>query len=498
MSSGAGAGGASSAYYLSKFAASASIPVNITVFERNSYIGGRSTTVNAYDDPTISVELGASIFVKVNRILNKAVEEFNLSTSSFIPETDVPGAALAVWNGNSFVFTQNGDSWWDTAKLLWKYGLAPIKTMRLMRSVVGKFLAMYEEPYFPFESLTQVAQDVGLLAVTAATGEQYLEESGITGSFGSDIVQASTRVNYAQNLNYIHGLEAMVCMAAENAVSVRGGNWQVFDRMIAAVNATTVLETAVTSIEKENHGSRVVRFESVNDADEQVSSLQSFDTVILAAPHQYANISIDDSAVAPNKIPYVELHVTLFTSPHLLSAKFFNMQVDEHPPRVILTTLPEGENSKDGAAGVGSPGFFSISLLDPVINPTTNAQEYLYKIFSPSPPNATFLTHLLGLNPSHDDDSEVEVDGRDISWMYRKVWNSYPYEYPRVTFEDIRLGDGLWYTSGMDSFISTMETNALAGKNVARLVIDEWKEKGGIGMEGGMRKLSLLPDISVV
>jgi prenylcysteine oxidase/farnesylcysteine lyase len=32
----------------------------------------------------------------------------------------------------------------------------------------------------------------------------------------------------------------------------------------------------------------------------------------------------------------------------------------------------------------------------------------------------------------------------------------------------------LWYTSGIESFISTMETSALSGKNVARLIRDEW------------------------
>ena len=66
---GAGAGGASSAYHLSKFARAAGVSVNITVFDRNPYIGGRSTTVHAYDDPEIAVELGASIFVEINSIL---------------------------------------------------------------------------------------------------------------------------------------------------------------------------------------------------------------------------------------------------------------------------------------------------------------------------------------------------------------------------------------------------------------------------------------------
>ncbi|KAK0254080.1 hypothetical protein LTR91_006334 [Friedmanniomyces endolithicus] len=70
---GAGAGGASTAYHLRKFAAASGFAVNITVFERNDYIGGRSTTVDVYDDPMNPVELGASIFVKANHILESAV-----------------------------------------------------------------------------------------------------------------------------------------------------------------------------------------------------------------------------------------------------------------------------------------------------------------------------------------------------------------------------------------------------------------------------------------
>jgi prenylcysteine oxidase/farnesylcysteine lyase len=65
-----------------------------------------------------------------------------------------------------------------------------------------------------------------------------------------------------------------------------------------------------------------------------------------------------------------------------------------------------------------------------------------------------------------------------VSWIHHKLWYSYPREYPRVTFEEIKLDDGLWYTSGIESFISTMETSALSGKNVARLIKDEWVAQG--------------------
>ncbi|GAB7363295.1 hypothetical protein MBLNU230_g3576t1 [Neophaeotheca triangularis] len=472
---GAGAAGASSAYHLAQFASDASLDLDITVFDRNDYIGGRSITVDAYDDPSLPVELGASIFVEINSILSGAAKEFNLTTSGFGNQrAAASGSGLGIWNGQEFVLTQSaGSSWWDSAKILWKYGLAPIKTMKLVKATIGKFLAIYEAENFPFESITQVVQDLGLSAATAATGEQFLQENGIGGLFGSDVVQASTRVNYAQNMPFIHGLEAMVCMATEGAMSVEGGNYQIFERMVAASNATVHLETAVTGLEKQTNGSYVLKYRS-NDTN-TLSAESLYDTVILAAPHQFANItsSIPKSQI-PDQIPYVQLHVTLLTSPHPLNPTFFNLKPTDGTPQVILTTLPPNETPLKGPSGAGSPGFFSISTLSTLTNPQTGQHEYLYKIFSPAAPNGTFLSQLLGLQ-----DSDSAPCDNDITWIYRKIWHSYPYEYPRVTFENVLLEEGLWYTSGFESVISTMETSALMGKNVARLVVDTFAKSGG-------------------
>ena len=89
------------------------MPINITVYERNSYIGGRSTTVNAYGNDSYPIELGASIFVQVNQILVDAVNEFNLSTGSFGATSSGAGPALGVWNGKELVLTMNSeDSTW--------------------------------------------------------------------------------------------------------------------------------------------------------------------------------------------------------------------------------------------------------------------------------------------------------------------------------------------------------------------------------------------------
>ncbi|KAI7707071.1 hypothetical protein KC353_g11866, partial [Hortaea werneckii] len=247
----------------------------------------------------------------------------------------------------------------------------------------------------------------------------------------------------------------------------------------------------------------------------QQHQTQDFDTIILAAPYQSLNLTLHPSSLlthTPSPIPYVHLHVTLFTSPHLLSPTFFNLSPNNPAPKTILTTLPPHEEPGQGSASCGSPGFFSISLIRSLRNPETGREEYLYKIFSPERVSWEFLARILGVGEGEgrlDDDDEEDEDEEvlnqgHITWLYRKLWYSYPYETPRDVFEPIRLssggssgkeeggggggGGGIWYTGGMESFISTMETNALMGRNVARLVVDEWvadlERDGGLSFGG--------------
>ncbi|RDW63982.1 hypothetical protein BP5796_10484 [Coleophoma crateriformis] len=479
--SGAGAAGASTAYHLRKFAETAGIATNVTVFEKSSYVGGRSTTVNAYDNPLEPVELGASIFVEINTILKNASETFGLGTKSQ-SSSDVT-ELLGIWDGDKFVFTQQegGWEWWNTAKIIWKYGFAPIRTQRLMKSTVGKFLKFYEPPFFPFRSLTSRADDLELLAVTSMTGEQYLTTNNIEGAFAIDIIQASTRVNYGQNLGLIHGLETMVCMAIEGAMQIQGGNWQIFDGMLKASNASVHLNSTVTKISKSN-GKYMVKTSSRNtETDVIATNEEPYDTIVLAAPLQFSDIEIESGLLknTPDKIPYVELHVTLFATPLTLNPTYFNLPPSGPVPNTILTTIPSYITPGNREDGVGKAGFFSISTLRTVINPKTLEKEYLYKIFSPKKITSDFLSDIFAI-PIPTDLSTINVDSGDaISWYYPHVWHSYPYEYPRVTFEDSELARGFYYTSGIESFISTMETSALMGMNVAQLVVDDYLELVG-------------------
>lgn len=180
MHTGAGPAGASTAYFLQQFAAQAGVNVNITLFEKTDRIGGRTLTINAFNDPAQRVEQGASIFVPSNQILFTAMSQFGLSPSAVDPTAD---PVLGIWDGDCFVFTldQSAPSWWNTLKVTLKYGLtAPQRTQDLTIATISNFLRIYNAPFFPFKSLTQRAQEMGLSAITGVTGEQFLSANNVS------------------------------------------------------------------------------------------------------------------------------------------------------------------------------------------------------------------------------------------------------------------------------------------------------------------------------
>jgi len=303
-----------------------------------------------------------------------------------------------------------------------------------MKQTIGKFLQLYKAPLFPFRSLTEAVEKVDLLQATAHTGEQFLISNGVWGKFATDLVQASTRVNYAQNLGIIHGLETMVCMATDDAMSVKGGNWRIFSGMLAASNAKVHLNTAVTKLHKSPSGGKWIVYSSQCAGDkghedsESAPTFQAevFDEVVLASPFQFSDIEIHpEPEKTPDTIPYVQLHVTLFTSPLRLSPGYFHLPADQEVPDMVLTTLNATEQQDEkitrgeGIHGVGSSGFFSVSLLRSIKREVDGVHkiEYLYKIFSPTKMTHKHMKEFLGVK----EDNVEDVDDAVVTWSHKKV-----------------------------------------------------------------------------
>ncbi|RDA89119.1 hypothetical protein CP532_2249 [Ophiocordyceps camponoti-leonardi (nom. inval.)] len=471
----AGAAGSSAAYHLAKYARQQGVAINTTIFEKTDHIGGRTLTVGAYDDASQPVELGASIFVSVNHILYNATRTFGLPIDDL--DASEAGDVTVIWDGEGVVFSSvEGSSWWwEAGRLWWRYGMAPYRALKLVRRAVSSFLRLYEEPYFPFPSLNRRVYELGLDKITAVTGEQFLAKNKINVDFTRHLMQPATRVNYASNLAYIHGLEAMVSFSVEGAMAVLGGNWQIFNHMVRSSGATIRRNTSVTTLSLEKGMMKpgaprkyVLSTKETGGSSSASPYPVSFDNVIIATPWQFSEMQADAGVLRQqiDEIPYMKLHVTLFTSPHTLRPEYFNLEPGSKPPSNVYTTLGKDEKPRPGPEGVGRTGFYSISTLRRVRNPKTLQKEFLYKIFSAEEVTPQFLSDVLG---SHVPDAFLSPA---ISWYYPHWFYSYPIELPRVTFQDPVVGRGLFYTSGIESFISTMETSALMGMNVARLVAD--------------------------
>jgi prenylcysteine oxidase/farnesylcysteine lyase len=151
----------------------------VTVFEKTDRIGGRTLTVNVYDDPAEPIELGASIFVDVNYILSNATRDFGLTVKDPGAEED---GLLGIWDGESFVYTQDSGSWdWvNLARLFWKYGTAPYYTHKLVQRTVSAFLRLYDKPFFPFRSLSARVFQLDLAKITGMTGRQFLAANKVS------------------------------------------------------------------------------------------------------------------------------------------------------------------------------------------------------------------------------------------------------------------------------------------------------------------------------
>ncbi|OZJ06019.1 hypothetical protein BZG36_01079 [Bifiguratus adelaidae] len=412
---GAGAGGSSAAFWLSRAFADTH-NLDISVFERNDYVGGRSTVVRYRKD---IVELGASIFVPVNYNLMNATENFGLNLTDMV---DLP----------------------------WKH-----RFNALLKEMLGGFVSLYES--ISFQHVRDIVSHLGIQALVNQSAESYfIDQKGLKRSYMDEIVQSATRVNYGQDLDELHAFGAMISMAAAGAKSVAGGNYQIFEHFLSKSGASLHLNTSVLSI---NHGpnSSGYRLELSNGRSED------FDSVIIATPLHLSDISINVPLSASaqrllNKpVEYKAVHVTLVVGK--VRTGFFG--------RADLTTLPSLVITSPDASFVGGKAPFTCfaihrayeddTVLVKFFSKTRLSEEVLDEIFETrSWTVQKFWDAYPALEPFTDASANVD----------------------RLTFilDDQAEGEGnhIYYVNALEPLVSTMETETLSAKNVVRLLHEAW------------------------
>ncbi|KAG8693460.1 hypothetical protein FRC11_002883, partial [Ceratobasidium sp. 423] len=246
---GAGAGGSSASYWLSlaKQRAAAGTNLDITVYEQNNRVGGRSTTVYPYNDTTYApIELGASIFTKGNRNLARAASEFGFELVSF--DSVVPGTG--VWDGTKFVWRTTNNSTADGIRMQERYQDGPVKSGALVGTFTTSFSKSYTPTFPQFPTVDAYASAVNYTSLSPVTLKSYLTQGGVNLNWTNDFMTGSSRFNYGQDASSINGVAGMASLSADTAYSAKPGNFKIFEQFLSRSEASLKLETTVKSIAK--------------------------------------------------------------------------------------------------------------------------------------------------------------------------------------------------------------------------------------------------------
>ncbi|GEM09150.1 prenylcysteine oxidase [Rhodotorula toruloides] len=458
---GAGAGGSSAAYFLRHFGdlKGAGLDTEVTIYESAEFVGGRSTVIWPWndDDPftppqnssDLPVELGASIFVSANKNLQKARKTFALNEDAYVGEE----GGMAMWDGERFVLQEEklGWSWWQKAKLIWRYGRSPFTVRSLVQKAVADFAALYSPDLVSrgaFTALSNFTAITGLQEPASLHADEFFSKQGVADLFTNEIISAATQVNYGTPINRLHGVGALVSLAATGAVSVRGGNRQIFENFVGQSGARLRLgdNARVQSILKLDPP-RGGRAQWVVRTSSGVGS-GTYDAVILAAPFHQTGIQMVNS-LAPSRIPkqtYVPLYVSfVMTNASAPQAAYFGFPDNTVMPVEIFGTFTTSSSSK--------PTFNSLNYLR-ALSPETSARLgegifHVVKMFSDHPLEADMLDHLFGKG--------------NVAKTVVKRWLAYPKLEPVTKegdFAPVRPDEGLYYPNSFERLISTMETAA--------------------------------------
>ncbi|KAJ3127303.1 hypothetical protein HK100_009821 [Physocladia obscura] len=483
---GAGAAGASAALSLVRTHANLSgsdaqppSPLLVSVFEASDRIGGRAKTAvlpppspdcqlpsiqlsESCRENSVTVELGASMFVTINKHLMDAVARYNLTLTSkdktpsaIRDEPSLPKYPdLGIYDGTSVFFAADTeDTWRFVWQAAWRWGiLGPWRARSLSLAAADKFGKSYtleQDSALGFRNIKDfLVRGLGLDSkVLTQTAREYFLENGVAEGFLDEFVEAATRVNYGQNLD-CNAIAALICLVAAFVPgdSVVGGNHLIYEHMLAESGASLFLKSRVAEIAKQSD--KKYKLTSSDGKD-----LGTFDDVILAVPGNSAakDIKFIDIAHEPKILDFVHLHVTFVTG--TLSHTFFNVQSAELLPSAILTTRAAG------------PTFNSIGVRHRFINDAHNTT--ITKIFSSEKLDEVVIANMYS--------RIVRVD--------RFEWDAYPVlnawsedqDYLVVLDENVDANGGVYHVNGFEAGFSTMESETVASANVVQLVVNSWR-----------------------
>lgn len=471
---GAGIAGASTAFRLNELTKLSS-SIDVTIYESEPNVGGRVKSISPENSPQVA-EAGATHFSTQDWCVMTAMESAGLKERW--PDPLALPKSTGLWDGTELRTAPkcNGkySSLWDHARSFWKHGISPWRLRRSVLSNLEKWKS-FASLTPTFDSAVKELDQVGLTELVLDSAENYLKNLSITPRFLAEVVQPCTRAQLSQNLADVRALSALVATGASKATSIEGGNTRLIERMIELSGADLHLDSRVVRIGR-GHNRRYRLSVSRNGIEYTPDSRHAeFDAVVFAAPLQSSKIDLSGLGLesTASLVPYVETHVTHFASSAKVSPKFFDHGLNVSIPDYLLTTTspshdPDLLSLRRSTIRIGR-GCLSgnkCSHFD-----TMN----LYRVFSRHRIEDSDLVRMIGRQL----EDGPELSNHGISWVHRQSW---PQAFPRYNkhhrlLENIEIGPKLFYLSGAEEIVSSMEMSCRMGDNAAvKLYLQDWDD----------------------
>lgn len=444
---GAGIGGSATAHYVRQLLGN---QVAIHVYEQ-SWIGGRLRSAKFQDS---TYELGGSMVYEDNYHVRALADDVGLQRVDSAKGNDISDPLFALYDGSSFVYNQSSWSAINMARMLLRYGTAPLRFQGKPKAMFDLFKSIYDMQANGtcFDTPEELLKRTQLYNFTQQSTHQYLERVLGTDKhsrrFASEFIAAINRVNYNQGntLNALAGMVSMLPAVDSRVFKIKGGNQLLPQRLLLKARAHVKRGWSVEEVRgiakgcfqlhaTKNYSKSLC---GLNNTSKQLPWEQvvsgPYAAVVVAAPLEHSNLKFHGAAVQRPPDRSFQKVVTSFVAGTLRGSYFGTSRL---PADQILTT-----EDADTPFSVVSP-----------IQRLSDGQT-LYKLFSQSRLGASLIRDMF--------DNATEVDHHS--------WNAYPVLRPPQQFAPFRLAPGIFYNNAIESAASAMEMSAIAAKNSALLV----------------------------
>ena len=417
---GSGVAGAATAHFLKE-----SRPdLRVIVFERDAVIGGRARTV---DLGGRRVDLGATAISTLNQYLLNFTHGMK-RTSDGGPST------LVIYDGADFRFQSSEGTLPLAVHLTERYGADWLKIIPVVRQMASRLNRIYalQRRGVAFETPAALLAELGLYNLTQVSAYDYFRRVGLPSKFIYEFIDGASRDNYNQD-GSLNALADLVSLAgaglAGDVFELQEGTAQIPQRILQGTEVR--LNNRVEAVRL--HPSQL-NYAIVDAAGRETI----VDAVVVATPLEFTNLSLPLD-VGYHMRPYQATYVALAAG--RVSRKVFGARADDLDTVLTVETTTV-KFSCIGAHGASAGG-------DPI-----------YKVMS--------------RRRLSDDELDAYVFERRSSEVVRADWNAsgaYTKLEPSTGWPPFVLRNRLFYAN-MESPVSCMETQIIAGKNAALLAAE--------------------------